>query len=131
MMLRSFLVVGDLMLNTRDFSSLPAQPALYQHRVTDFQKAGALCRTIPAKAFHLLASLVSAEGHTKCIRSTPIQLSAQLASALDLHPGCPRIFLYELCAKNKSNNHANATSINKALAMAMLIVAAIYRCSAP
>jgi hypothetical protein len=100
--------VGDLMLNTRDFSSLPAQPALYQHRVTDFQKAGALCRTIPAKAFHLLASLVSAEGHTKCIRSTPIQLSVQLAPALDLHPGCPRIFLHELRAKNKSNNHANA-----------------------
>ena len=29
----------DLLLNTRDFSSPPAQPALYQHGDTDFRKA--------------------------------------------------------------------------------------------
>lgn len=68
--------------HTRGFSWPPVQPVLNPHRVTDFQKAGALCRTTPAKVLRLLASWVSAEGHTKCTRSTPIQLSAQLAPAL-------------------------------------------------
>jgi hypothetical protein len=52
----------DLVLNTRDFSSPPAQAALYQQRDTDFQKAWALRRTILAEAFRLLASLVLPEG---------------------------------------------------------------------
>ena len=79
---RAMLVAGDLALNTCDFSSPPAQPALYQHRDMEFLKACALRRTILAETFRLLASLVSPEGHTKCTRSTPIQLSTQLAPAL-------------------------------------------------
>src|SRR5262245_1189906 len=71
----------DLLLNTRDFSLPPAQPALYQRRNTDCPQARVHRCTIRGWSFRL-SSQVSAEGHTKCTRSTLTHLSAQLAPAL-------------------------------------------------
>ena len=95
----------ELALNTCDFSSPPAQPALYQHRDMDFLKACALRRTILAETFRLLASLVSPEGHTKCTRSTPIQLSTQLAPAL-----CPTD-CYRRGAPDKANKRQTKITV--------------------